>query len=173
MFDFVNYECVRELFEKNDGAGYENCIFIARKNYNAQGMQAGLSGTLGIVGGCIADKIREADMLGNLYFDAMLLNLTEKGIGFIPLWNKGISLSTPPIAKMEPKINNYFFVDEKSLKNVTIKNFSFLNRKLKKITIMLHSGGKIQLLARLKEKEIPYHEINFAKFMHRFENRFS
>lgn len=50
----------------------------------------------------IAEKIGKSDALEYLYYDALLINQTEKGFGFVPLWAKGISL-TLNVDKMEAK----------------------------------------------------------------------
>lgn len=164
MSGFVRYECAEELFAKNNCIGYENCIFIARKDNTVQGLKAGLSGTMGLVGAWAGDMVGSSDALQHLYYDALLINQTEKGIGFIPLWNKGIAFSSN-LSKLEAKEDNYFFIDFGAIEKITIKNFNVFNHKMKKVRLFLHNGGKIQVLVRMKEKSVPYHEMNFDKFI--------
>ena len=102
MGDFKIYEIAEKIFAENDCIGSENCIFFARKDANQQGMKAGLSSTLGIAGSAVAEKIGKSDALEYLYYDALLINQTETGFGFVPLWAKGISL-TLNVDKMEAK----------------------------------------------------------------------
>lgn len=169
MDDFKRYEIAEAMFAENDCIGNENCIFIARKDINQQGMKAGLSSTMGIVGSAAAGLIGKSDALQNLYYDALLMNQTEDGIGFIPLWNKGIVLTFNP-DKMEAKVNNYFFIGFDDIEKIIIKNYSILNSKLKTLRLFLKNGDKIQVLVSVKEKEVPYHERNFARFMEKYIN---
>lgn len=168
MEDFKIYENAEKLFAENDCVGMENYIFIARKDTNQVGAQAGLSSTLGLAGSAIAGAIAKGDALENIYYDGFLINQTEKGFGFIPLWNKGIVL-TFNLEKMEAKSNNFFFVSFYDIEKISVKKLSFINSKIKKLKIILKNGAKIQLLVSVKEKAVSYHEENFERFLQKYE----
>lgn len=170
MDDFKIYEIAEKMFAENDCVGLENCIFIARKDTNKQGMQAGLSSTLGLAGAAAAGMIGKNDALQNLYYDGLLINQTEKGLGFIPLCNKGIVL-TFNLDKMEAKTNNFFFIGFDVIEKITIKNFNILNHKLKTLRIFLQNGDKIQILVSVTEKGVSYHEGNFARFLQKYDEK--
>lgn len=170
MEGFKEYEIAEKIFAENDCIGSENCIFFARKDANQQGMKAGLSSTLGIAGSAVAEKIGKSDALEYLYYDALLINQTEKGFGFVPLWAKGISL-TLNVDKMEAKVNNYFFIGFDNIESVTVKNSNIFNHKMKTLRLFLKNGSKIQLCVSLTEKEIPYHAENFARFLQKFDTK--
>lgn len=170
MEDFKSYENAEKMFAENDCVGLENCIFIARKDTNQQGMQAGLSSTLGLAGAAAARMIGKNDALQNLYYDGLLINQTEKGLGFIPLCNKGIVL-TFNLDKMEAKANNFFFIGFENIEKITIKNYSVLNHKLKTLRLFLKNGGKIQVSVSVAEKAVSYHEGNFARFLERYMDK--
>ena len=169
MNDFKIYEHAKEMFAQNGQSENEDCIFVAIKDTNSEGLKSGLSGTMGIVGGVIADSIRAADALNNIAYDALLINQNKSGIGIIPLWTKGVSL-TSNLAKMEAKIDNYFFIPSHSIKEIIIKNFNIFNRKVKRLKFIFNDESKIQVLVRMNEKLIPYQCKNFTIFMNRFNN---
>lgn len=169
MEDFKIYEIAEKIFAENDCIGSENCIFFARKDVNQQGMKAGLSSTLGIAGAA-AGMLGKSDALEYLYYDALLINQTETGFGFVPLWHKGITL-TLNVDKMEAKVNNYFFIGFDNIESVSIKNSNVFNHKLKMLRLFLKNGSKIQVCVSLTEKAIPYHEENFARFLQKFDTK--
>lgn len=164
MGDFKVLEQAKALFAENNGIGAENCIFVANKDVNSQGLQGGLRGTMGLFGGAIASQIASKDALENLFYEALLINQTEKGLGFIPLWSQGVNFNGD-LGKMEAKPDNYFFIGYDTIASITVKDFSFLNRKLKKLRITFKNGQRLQVLVKLSEKKVPYHQQNFAKFM--------
>ena len=166
MEDFKSYENAEKMFAENDCVGLENCIFIAWKDSNQSGAQYGMMATMGIMGSTIAGVLDKGDALKNIYYDGFLINETEKGLGFIPLWYKTITL-TANLDKMEAKFNNFFFIGFDDIEKITVKNYSFINHNIKRLKIRLQKGAKIQLIMNVKEKLAPYHEGNFARFLER------
>lgn len=72
MEDFKTYENAEKLFAENNCFGTDNCIFIARKDANQAGAQAGMSSTMGLVGSALAGARAKGDALKNIYFDSFL-----------------------------------------------------------------------------------------------------
>ena len=167
MSDYKIWEQAKAMFSQNSCIGVNNCIFVASKDTRALGMQAGLTGSLGLVGGAIAGSMASADGLNSIDYDALLINQTEKGFGFIPLKTQGINW-TGDLAKMVALEDNFFFIGINNIEKITIKDLSFLNRKVKTLRIFLTNGQKVQLQAKVAEKVVPYQEQNFAQFMAKY-----
>lgn len=167
MKDYKVLAQAHAMFAENNCIGANNCIFVAAKDHQAQGMQAGLKGTMGLAGRAIAGNMASADALNSLAYDGLLINQTEKGLGIIPLRNQGMNLNGD-LAKMYALEDNCFFIGLNDIEKITVKDFSFLNRKVKTVRILLQNGQKIQILAKVAEKEIPYQEENFARFMAKY-----
>ncbi len=173
MMDFRNIEGAEELFRSVNGiSDGSNNIFFAFKNTNREGMKAGLAG--GMIGaglpGIIISKVAVTDsVVLNGSFAALLINQTERGLGIIPMDQKGLQL-TLNVNKLVPDTENYIFIENEAISEIKVKNFSFLNKKLQKVNISI---GKIKLylLARVAEKDIPYQEKNFAVFMDKYKKK--
>lgn len=159
--DFFTYEQAYALFDMNEAIGRENTIFVAIKDTNKEGMAAGVSagvgmGIIGDLAGNLVDKAIEAkNALSSLAFDALLINETEAGFGIIPIVYKGFAL-TANLSKMTAKPNRYFFIPKEVIADVTIKNYSFLSKSVKKFIIQFHDKTKVTVLLRVNEKDIPY-----------------
>lgn len=82
----------------------------------------------------IAEKIGKSDALEYLYYDALLINQTEKGFGFVPLWAKGISL-TLNVDKMEAKYR-FVLVLQKKQSLIMKKTLHVLYKNLIRNKIM-------------------------------------
>ena len=167
--DFKTLEGAMEIFKSLNCIGNENCIFVTFKDTNREGLKYG---ALGAVGGAIAGaaaSFSNGMLEGIQGFDGMLINLTEAGLAIIPLSQKGVKW-TMNIEKMEPQLDRFVFVANENIESIIIKNFSFLNKKTKKVKIKLKDGMVLHQLARVAEKSIPYQEGNFSRFMDKCKN---
>ena len=167
--DFKTIEGAMEIFRNLNCIGNDNCIFVTFKDTNREGFKYG---ALGAVGGAIAGaaaSFSNGMLAGIQGFDGMLINLTETGLGIIPLKSKKIQL-TLKIDNMEPLLDRFVFISNENIDSIIIKNFSFLNKKTKKVKIKLKDGMVLHQLARVAEKSIPYQEGNFSRFMDKCKN---
>ena len=124
--NFKTLEGAMEIFKSLNCIGNENCIFVTFKDTNREGLKYG---ALGAVGGAIAGaaaSFSNGMLAGIQGFDGMLINLTETGLGIIPLKSKKIQL-TLKIDNMEPLLDRFVFVANENVESIIIKNFSFLN----------------------------------------------
>ena len=137
--NFKTIDGAMEIFKSLNCIGNENCIFVTFKDTNREGFKYG---ALGAVGGAIAGaaaSFSNGMLAGIQGFDGMLINLTETGLGIIPLKSKKIQL-TLKIDNMEPLLDRFVFVANENVESIIIKNFSFLNKKTKKVKIKLKDG---------------------------------
>lgn len=175
MNNFKTYNEVLELFRNYNCIGNENCVFVTYKDGTQDGIKAG---TAGLLGGAFAGAIGAFAAGMDVQYDEILagfgtyagliINQTENGLGIIPLYSKGVSLSLN-VEKLEIKPEKFLFVNNENIESITIKNFNIFTKNTKKIAIKLKTGTDIRLMARVSEKLIPYQQENFAKFISRYE----
>lgn len=112
---------------------------------------------------------KEVYNLGIEYFSALLLNVTEYGIYFIPMiqyiGSKVVLLTSTP-KFLSANINNYIFVSNNDIESITIKKMLF--RKMMRVTITISGGIVFNLIVNKKEKLIAYQESNFKNFMNMY-----
>ena len=145
MEEFNELEKVIKLFKEKKCEGKENSYFIAYKDMQkSSGMVSGME----------------------YPYEALLMNLTENGIGFFYLKQKGIVL-TQNLAKMTLDKDSYQFISNDDIKSVKIKNFALLNSKIKRISIDTEDKS-YKLFAKLNEKNIPYQTENFTRFIEKY-----
>ena len=145
MEEIIELEKVKELFNSVNGNGSENNYFVAYKDMQkSSGMVSGME----------------------YPYDALLINMTEKGLGFFFLKQSGIVL-TQNLAKMTLDKDSYTFISNDDIKKVTVKNFALLNSKVKRISIDTNDKS-YKLFAKLNEKDIPYQTDNFTKFIEKY-----
>ena len=66
-------------------------------------------------------------------------------------------------------IDTYVFLNNEQIENITAKNSNVFVSKTKRIKIKLKDvKTKLCLTANVKEKYLPYHEENFAKFFKQY-----
>lgn len=171
MGDFKTLDGAAELFKQVDGLGNSNNIFITLKNTTREGMKYGIAGGMaaGIGVGILATGNSET-IFGN-NFDALLVNQTEKGLGLIPMHSKKIVLTNVKVENLEPDLEEYAFIANDSIKEIKVKNFSFLNKKVQTIKIKVGDKNTLHLIARKQEKHLPYQEENFGKFMAQYKKK--
>ena len=101
--------------------------------------------------------------------DGYLINQTEKGLGMYFLHDTGHAWTSQNINRLKIDKEQHIFISNEDIKKVFIKNYNFINKKVKKVCIELNGGYKFNLMIRLVEKDIPYHEENFAKFINNYK----
>lgn len=170
---FFTYEQAYNLFDLNEAIGSDNTIFVAIKDTNKEGISSGISagvgmGIIGEVAGNLVDRAMEArNALGSMAYDALLINETSEGFGIIPIVYKGFALSAN-LKKMTAKPNRYFFIPREVIMDVKIKNYSILSKSVKKFSIQLYDKTKVDVLLRMKEKDIPYQAGAVAKLIQKY-----
>lgn len=172
--DFKTNEGVVELFKSINCIGNENCFFITFKDTNREGIKYGLmGGAAGTLGGAIAgaaSSFSSGFLDGIENYSGFIINATDKGLGMIPLNTKGISL-TLKLDKMEPLIDKYFFIPYEEVEKIIVKKFSIFNKSTQKVKIKLKMGKTLHLIARVVEKNVPYHNASFPNFMNKYNNK--
>ena len=146
MEDFNTIEKVEELFKSVDGLGSNNSFFVASQDKEKQtGMVAGME----------------------YPYDGLLINESDKGIGMFYLKAGALSglftLAKP--SKMTLDKDNYIFIPNDNLGDITVKNFALLNSKTKRIEINTLDGKCHKIYVNVDEKDFPYQKENFAKFI--------
>lgn len=146
MEEFSTLEKVKELFNKVNCIGNENCYFVAYKNAaKNSGMVKGME----------------------YPYDALLINQTENGLGIFYLQQGGVPLKYN-LSKMSLDENSYFFIKNGDIKSITVKNWAIFNSKTKRIVIQLNNKKVHQLYANVIEKLIPYQNENFSNFIKKY-----
>lgn len=164
--DFRTIEGATEIFRQLNCLGNDNCFFVTYKNTNRDGMKYGLMGATGAIGGAAVFASGMANAAAN--FEALLINQNELGLGIIPLSSaRGVQMYVN-FSKMTPQYDKFFFVPNASIEEIVVKNYSFLNKKVQKVNIKIAGVPKIYQLAHIHEKDIPYQEANFTRFMNRY-----
>ena len=141
-----NLDRVEKLFKSNGLKAKENCYFVALKDSRKN---------QGLIGGA------------NYPYSGLLLDVTEKGIGMFYLkTNKmAFKLDTSKVSIEEDK---YFFIDINEIKNITVKKFAILNKKVK--TVIIKTNNKSHyLLVDTTDIFIPYQQENFTKFIEKYQ----
>lgn len=169
--DFKTSEGVTEIFRSLGCIGNENCFFVTLKNYNENTSPTAFLG--GAVGVFIdsAMKSAQAEQQNDLSrYEGLLINQTERGIGVIPLASKHGMQWTANAAKLTPQLDKAVFIPNENIESIEVKKSAPLNNRIQKVNIELTGGlPSIHQLARVKEKEIPYQEANFAVFMGKYK----
>lgn len=156
MDDFKTLNGALNLFRSVNCIGNQNIILIAHKNSNSGTM------TSMIVGGAIGSIASSMERTAGAGFkveigeyDALVLNFTEYGIGFIPLKLQGKRLTKWTMDKMQPNMSNFVFVSNNSIEKITVKNNSIID-KSKRIILKIQGNVTFDLIAYMEEKLVPY-----------------
>ena len=102
---------------------------------------------------------------------AYLINGTNEGIGLIPLvTGDGSALFALRPDKLVTVPNKFYFFKNEEIKSLKIKRANLISLVSKEITIKLGNGRVINLMVNNKEKALPYHEMEFTKFVNSHKN---
>ena len=66
--------------------------------------------------------------------------------------------------------DQHIFIPVENIKEIKIKKFALLNSKTKRIEINTIDGKSHKLYANIEEKDFPYQNENFAKFIEKYQN---
>ncbi len=171
MGDFKTLDDATELFSQVNGLENSNNIFITLKNTTRESMKYGIAGGMAAGIGIGILVTGNAEAIFSNKFDALLVNQTENGFGFIPMHSKKIVLNTDKIENLEPDLEGYVFIPNDSINEIKVKNFSFLNKKTQTVKFKVGDKNTLHLIARKQEKLLPYQEANFAKFMDQYKKK--
>ena len=149
MEEFNTIEKVEELFKSIDGVGKDNIYFLAcQDKQKVSGMAQGME----------------------YPYDGLLINDNEKGITMFYLKAGALSglftLSNP--SKMTLEKEKHIFIPVTDIKEIIIKNFALFNSKIKRIEINTIDGKSHKLYANIEEKDFPYQNPNFTKFLEKY-----
>ena len=160
--NYNTYEEVNEIFRKVNCIGNDNCFFVTYKNPNSTSaaMFGAVGGLVSGMANAMSDDIEKSE--------GFIINLTEQGLGLIPLKNKGMQMVIN-VAKMEPQLDKFLFVPNDKIEFIEVKNFNFLNKKLQKVNIKIQGLKTLYQVARIKEKDIAYQEDNVTKLMEKYK----
>lgn len=158
MKEFDTFEKVQNLFRNLNLDGEINNYFIAYKDMPKQ---------VGALGGAVGGMV-----YGMVYpFDAVLINITEKGIAMILLTVEGITWNFVKLEKLHVKNNEFIFIKNEDIENITIKKFALLNSTKKKIIIKTKNKKVYSLYANINEPLLPYHNENFNEFIKKYDKK--
>lgn len=162
MEEFNTIEAVENLFKQASCNAQQNNYFMG---YIAVPTSAGfLGGAIGtLAAGAVVGMENDCD--------GFIVDLTENGLGMMPLINGGLNGFTFTPKKMRANPQAYFFVPESKIKSVAIKRYNLISMVSKKVIIELNNGRKINLVVNIKEKLLPYHEAGFANFMAKYSKK--
>ena len=149
MDEFNTIEKVQNLFASVNGLGNNNAFFVASQDkQKVSGMVAGME----------------------YPYDGLLINDNENGIGMFYLKAGALSglITLSTTSKMTLDKEHYIFIPASNIKEVKIKNFALLNKKTKRIEINTIDGKSHKLYAKVDEKDFPYQNENFNKFVNKY-----
>ena len=155
--DFKTLEGVTNLFRSVNCIGTQNIIFIARKNSNSATTSSMIFG--GAIGGMASSMERTAGAgfkIGIGEYDALIINVTEKGLGFIPLQLQGKRFTKWTMDKMIPNMNSFVFVGNEYVKSFEVKKYSIFSNKSKRLIIKVEGNVTFDLIANLEEQFVSY-----------------
>jgi len=170
--NFGTYRGAYEIFQKVNWIGRDNCIFgtivdqSKSASFTGSMMGEGAFGAIGyVVGGIIG---RERDLrVGQIYdYFFALLNLTENGVGIMPLKGGGLRLNPE---KMSPCYEGFFYYYYQELADISVKNYYGIRKSVKTIAITLADGNKLHFNANMIEKTLPYQENCMKEFVRRYQ----
>ena len=102
-------------------------------------------------------------------FDGLLINESNRGIAMILLNQEGLVL-TQSMEKMNvDNTRPVIFYPNEDIIDIEIKRFSLLNNKAKRISIETKDGKYYRLYTKAVEKNIPYQQENFDKFVQKHQ----
>ena len=157
-----------DLFQSVNGLGGSNNIFVVYKDTTPQGKGAGMGGLVGGMTSAMKSNEDSMKVFGTIY-DGLLINQTENGLAIIPLEQPGAKMIYS-FAKMEAHPEKYVFIPYTAIGGITVKNFALLNKKTQAIKINVN-GTTIPVCAKVSDKDVPYQEANFAKFMQQYKKK--
>ena len=173
MDDFSTYWGALEVFRKANWIGTtENCIFGAivdsSKSSEFTASMAGF-GALGPAGYVVGNILgQERDIRVNKINDYIfiLINLTENGIGILPVIGGGMKIDP---ARLTPVYDGFVCFGYNEISDISSKNFYGIRKSVKAITLTLTNNYKLHFNANMVEKNLPYQENSMNIFVERYQ----
>lgn len=186
---FGDLEFVKNMFKDLNCIGNTNCFlvalnrnFVPSKYQNNPGMGVAGAKVGGIAGGIIGSAMTEAlnnmeqeilnsiqnpgiRMLCDKNMYGYVINVTEYGIGFVPLTNNSLSISK---AVAHPE--SFTYITYNFFKSTKLKKIPFnFGRRILYITWNEEKNPQSVLTFRMKDKAIGYQEQSFKEFVKIYE----
>ena len=181
---FSDIEFVKNMFKELNCIGNTNCFLVAlNRNYVPSKYQnnpsmgvagakvGGLAG--GIIGSAVGTAINniEQELLNSIENPGIkmlcdrnvygyVMNVTEYGIGFVPLYNDSLRIKNATLHPEQFKYITYNFIKTTKFKKIP---FNF-NRKILYITWNEEKEPQSVLTIRTKDKMIGYQKDSFVEF---------
>lgn len=181
---FSDIEYVKNMFKELNCIGNTNCFLVAlnrnfmpNKYQNSVGMSTAGARIGGIAGGIIGNAMQESlnnieqeilnsiqnpgiRMLCDNNIYGYVINVTEYGIGFVPLYNDSLILKN---ATLHPE--RFTYITYNFFKSTKFKKIPFnFNRKFLYIIWNEEKNPQSVLSIRTKDKTITYQQENFKAF---------
>ena len=173
MDDFSTYQGALDIFRKvNWGGARENCMFGAivdtskSNEFTASMVGLGAFGAAGYLVGDVIGRERDQRISRINEFLYVLFDLTETGVGIMPL--KGGGLKIDP-AKLSPCYDAFVYYYYQELSEISAKNYFGIRKSVKTITITLFNGKKLHFNANMAEKTLPYQENGMKIFVGKYQ----
>ena len=173
MDSFGTYQGAYEIFRNVNWIGArENCIIGAvvdqSKSSSFTASMVGY-GALGPAGELVGEVIgRERDERVSHIYDYLfvLMNLTENGVGIMPVRGSGLRLCPE---KQGPVYEGFVFYYYQELAEISVKNYFGIRKSVKTIMIKLADGNKLYFTANMVEKPMPYQENGMKLLVSRYQ----
>lgn len=173
MDDFSTYQGALEVFRKANWIGTtENCIFGAivdsskSSEFTASMAGFGALGPAGYVVGNILGQERDIRINRINDYIFVLINLTENGIGILPVIGGGMKIDP---ARLTPRYDGFVCFTYNEISQISAKNFYGIRKSVKAITITLANKYKLHFNANMSEKNLPYQENSMNIFVGRYQ----
>ena len=173
MEEFSSYQGALDIFKRVNYIGEkENCIIGAivdqskSAEFTASMIGNGILGPVGLLVGQEIMRERDEKLKKFNEFFYVLLNITEKGVGILPL--TGMPFKIDP-EKMEPRYDGFVYFCNEEISNINSKNYFGIRKSVKTITITLANNKKIYFTANMKENKLPYQEESMKKLVEKYQ----
>ncbi len=99
-------------------------------------------------------------------FIFVLLNLTETGVGIMPLRGGGMKINPQ---NLTPCYDAFVFFYYQELSGISAKNYYGIRKSVKSIKLTLINGKKICFTANMSEKNLIYQENAMKQFVAKYQ----
>ena len=170
MNDFKTIEGATAIFQQLDALGAQNNIFVLYLDTQHEGFKYGAAGGMAAgLGFGVITQTAASNLVLNGDYKGLLVNETEKGLHLVALQGKGGGLTQIKPDRLEAHPEQYLFLDYGQIKEIEVKNYSFIQKKVQKVRISYGDKAKMFLLGNVNEANIPYQAENFAKFCAKYK----
>jgi len=149
MDEFNSLEKVKKLFDEK-GCKDNDSIYVAllKDSRKYSGMVAGMEHP----------------------YDGLLLNISDKGIGYFYLKQPKFSLRVF-LEKLVVDKDSFTFIESNDIKSIEVKKFALLNKKHKELIIKTADKKPYYLFGKVEDDLLPYHNSEFAKLIEKYSKK--